>query len=174
MTSRHRPVAAVLWIYPEAILLAISGAFTKSQILERIALRVCFSAPVCAMGLVYWAVVVSGPNARSPDPVDLAAIGGLPVLGAVIFFFWTWVDKWMVIEFTLDDQAFRYRRLGQTACETRRSEEVQAINSEYWQGGSRGYVVRFVDGSEIRLARGLPNVETLAERLYGLHRLTSS
>ena len=124
------------------------------------------------MGLFYWVVVFWVGAARSPRPLDMAVTAGLQVVGAAIFLFLTWSDRWKVIEFTCDDEAFRFRRFAQTSFESRCLWEVQAIRSDY-SYGRRSYVVRFLDGSEISLGSALPDVEALAERLYCLRRLTS-
>jgi hypothetical protein len=138
----------------------------------RIVSRVCIAGVLCAMDLVYWVVVFWAPAARSPDLVDLAVIAGLPVLGVAIFVFLTWSDRWTVVEFTCDDEEFRYRRFAQTSWESRCPWEVQAITSDY-SYGRRSYAVRFLDGSEVCLRSALSNVEILAERLQCLRRLTS-
>lgn len=128
------------------------------------------------MGLVLGMVLFRAPAVRSPPLVDLALVAGLPLLGAAVFFFMTWSDRWIIVEFRCDDEAFQYRRLGQKSDETRSLSEIQAIRSDrsMWDFGRQSYVVRFVDGSEVSLRTELPNVEALAERLYALHRLTSN
>ena len=156
--------------------MAISGELSKRQISVFFVSRVCVLVGFSVMGLVLWVVLFRAPVAPSPAPVDLALIAGLPLLGATAFVCMTWSDRWIIIEFRCDDEAFQYRRLGQKSNETQSLSEVQAIRSDssMWDFGKRSYVVRFVDGSEVSLRTELPNVEALAERLYGLHRLTSS
>ena len=155
--------------------LAISGALSKWQISVFFVSKVCVMAGFSVIGLVLWVILFRAPGAPSPTPVDLALIAGLPVLGAAAFLFMTWSDRWVVIEFRCDDEAFQYRRLGQTSGETRGLWEVQAIQRYHsFSSGDVSYVVRFLDGSQVSLRSELPNVKALAERLWGLHRLTSS
>ena len=88
--------------------------------------------------------------------VAVAAIGGIST-------WWLW--RRLVVEFTYDGRALRFRTLGRPQMELRDVSEIVQMKDWRGRGGSMGYKIKFRDGAKIYLQFGTPNVTALGEAI---------
>jgi len=120
-------------------------------------------------GFWFFHRVLTIPDARTAaiDPLTQAMVlGFFPVMAAGAFVLMLWSDGWRIVEFTCDEQSFRFRKQRGGDLESHSLGEVARVQDVYRRGGGRsGYSVTFLDGSEAYLSSDLPNSDELAQWL---------
>ena len=148
--------------------MTISGALTKQQQrTDRLtAAATCLLIGVGGGGLSLWEIL------RLDYPMSLAlkitVIGFFPAMGAILHALAYVETRRMVVEFTCDQSAFQFRRLGHADPETRTlAEIVKMYEQRRRSGGVACYWVTFRDGYEVYLSPAASlNAKPLFERLH--------
>jgi hypothetical protein len=148
--------------------MTISGALTKQQqrIDPLIAAATCLLIGVGGGGLSLWEIL------RLDYPISLAlkiaVIGFFPAMAAILYALAYVETRRMVVEFTCDQSAFYFRRLGHAEPETRTLAEIVKIYEQRRRfGGVACYWMTFRDGSEVYLSPAASlNAKPLFEHLH--------
>jgi hypothetical protein len=131
--------------------MTISGQFDMRQLLTEARLRVFGCLILGIGGLCFSLCLLQSMSIHHIQTTVVTRIGFLapfPVLGALLFGVTTLSNRWRIVEFTCDENSFRFRKWRSAYEETRVLSDIAGVR-EYAGRGLLGYVVTFRDGAEI-------------------------
>ena len=106
--------------------------------------------------------LLQNPQSRKGALFMTAWIGLIAAFGGISTW-WFW--RRLIVEFTYDGRALRFRTLGKPRMELRDASEIAELGDWRGRGGSIGYKIKFRDGAKAYLQFGTPNASILAESL---------
>ena len=157
--------------------MTISGELTKRQLWTRRLLTGLVCLVFSGAGLWFFTYLIHAAQAHHftmDKGTQIVAIACSPILGAMAFGLIVWSDGWAIVEFTCNENCFRFRKL-RSAPETHLLTDVKSVQEVHGRGEELlGYSIFFQDGGEVFLSPRLPNVKVLADWLHTHRRPVSS